>query len=235
MRGGEFFSHATAANLYDLPLPRQLQDRVELDVSGRTSRPRAVGVLGHRSLDSPLRHIHGLPVTEASRLFLELATILDADGLIIAGDALVRRKLPPTTFGELQAELERPGARNSRFARAALRMVRPGTDSPMETRLRLAIVRAGLKEPVIGQVVRSSAGDYLGRPDLAYPNERIAIEYEGGHHRTDARVFVDDITRRELMQDAGWLVIRVISRDVLGPQHRLIDRIRRALAERGGA
>jgi very-short-patch-repair endonuclease len=68
-------------------------------------------------------------------------------------------------------------------------------------------------------------------PDLAYPNERIAIEYEGEVHATDLQTFRDDIERRERFEDAGWRVIRVTA-DHLRKPAVLLARITRALAER---
>ena len=110
--------------------------------------------------------------------------------------------------------------------------VRSGTDSPMETRLRLLIVRAGLPEPVIGYTIRDANADFVGTPDLAYVEQRIAIEYEGAGHRDDPRIFAEDILRRELMQEAGWYVIRVISDHVYKSPKWLVGRITRILAQR---
>jgi hypothetical protein len=116
--------------------------------------------------------------------------------------------------------------------RTALRDARPGTDSPMETRLRLLLVRAGLPEPVIGHTIRDANGDFVGTPDLAYVDQRIAIEYEGAVHRDDPRVFAGDILRRELMQEAEWYVIRVISDHVFTSPEWLVGRIRRIHTQR---
>jgi len=102
----------------------------------------------------------------------------------------------------------------------------------METRLRLLLIVAGLPEPVIGNIVRNRDGDFVATPDLCYLRERIAIEYEGSIHQTDARVFAEDIERRELLEDAGWLVIRVIKGHIFDNPHWLAERVRRALRER---
>jgi very-short-patch-repair endonuclease len=97
--------------------------------------------------------------------------------------------------------------------------------------MRLALVRAGLPEPLIGHRVYDSAGRYIGRPDLAYVRERIAIEYEGDVHRTDSVVFQRDIERRERFEDAGWRVIRVTNADFRDPA-RFLARVSRVLRER---
>jgi hypothetical protein len=233
LRDDQFFSHVTAAILHGVPLPRELYLRRQLDVSGRVNRPRTRGVIGHRQATTPVVTIRGLPVTHPAWLLAELAAELSADDLVVAGDSLVRRKYPKTSIEELREVLQRTHGSGVRRARAALASIRSGTDSPMETRLRLLIVRAGLPEPVIGHVVYSKHGDYVGRPDLAYPDEKVAIEYEGDHHRTDPRVFADDIERREQMQEADWYVIRVVSSHVYRWPVWLADRIARVLADRG--
>ena len=232
LRPGQFFSHSTAAGLLEIPLPRSVETDSRLHVSDRSSRPRTKGIIGHRALETPVVTVRGLPLTQPEWLLPELARVLSFDDLIIAGDGLVRRKRPPTTLDQIQtiaAELEGRGVRQ---ARMALLQVRSGTDSPMETRLRLLVVRAGLPEPVIGHTIRDANGDFVGTPDLSYVEQRIAIEYEGAVHRDDPRVFAEDILRRELMQEADWYVIRVISDHVFKSPQWLVARIARILAQR---
>ena len=69
-------------------------------------------------------------------------------------------------------------------------------------------------------------------PDLAYPRERIAFEYEGDVHRTDRATWMRDLTRRERMEAAGWRVIRVTAADVFAHPDALVARVRRILASR---
>ena len=235
LRSGQFFSHLTAANLLAIPLPRDVEADVRLHVSDRLSRPRTKGVIGHRALNTPATSVRGLPATNPEWLLLELAGVLSLDDLIIAGDALVRRKRPPTTLDRIGPIATASDARDIRQVRTALEQVRSGTDSPMETRLRLLITRAGLPEPVIGHTIRDLNGDFIGTPDLAYVEQRIAIEYEGAVHRDDPRVFAEDILRRELMQEAEWYVIRVISDHVFKSPQWLVTRIGRILAQRTGS
>jgi hypothetical protein len=60
----------------------------------------------------------------------------------------------------------------------------------------------------------------LARPDLSYLPEKIAIEYEGDHHRTDRQQWKRDKSRRRLLEDHGWLVIEVIDDDVAAEWRR---------------
>jgi very-short-patch-repair endonuclease len=74
-------------------------------------------------------------------------------------------------------------------------------------------------------------GRLIGRVDLAYPHSKIAIEYEGDHHRERTH-FRRDIARYNALRQAGWLVLRFTADDVLHHPQRLIDQVTNALDER---
>ena len=59
-------------------------------------------------------------------------------------------------------------------------------------------------------------GVWLARVDLAWPSERVAVEYDGAVHGEE-RVRRTDAVRRNLLQDAGWLVIVLTARDLSRP------------------
>ena len=228
------FSHATAARIYGIPLPKRLEARAGLDVAVPPGypQPRGRGIRGHRVACLTVRMIHGLHVLPIELVWLQLASLLTLDELVVAGDHLVRRKRPCSTISRLTfAVTQGQGHRGCRLARLALADIRPGTDSPAESRVRLVVVRAGLPEPSIGHTVTDADGYWVGTPDLAFVEQRIAIEYEGDGHRTDARTFQDDIDRRERLQRAGWRVLRVTSRHLEDPV-LLASRVRDLLIER---
>lgn len=236
MASDEYFSHTTAALLYGIPLPKAAEGAGVIHVSAQfpAHPPQVRGIVGHR-LSVPIapRTRKGLRMVSPARTWTQLAAVLGHDDLVIAGDYLVKRKAPLCTLEVLAAAVSSMGpARGALAARAALRDVRCGTDSPMETVTRLLIVRAGLPEPVIGFTVTDRNGDPVGTPDLAYVAERIAIEYQGSVHRTDERVFADDIERRILFEGAGWQVILVIKDHVFRNPHWILQRIREALRDR---
>jgi hypothetical protein len=123
--------------------------------------------------------------------------------------------------------------------RAALPQLRAGPLSRRESFLRLRIVRPGLPEPLLDFVVADSRlAGCEPMVDLAYPDYRVAIEYEGDHHRTPAQ-FRRDIRRYERLQDIDWIVVRVNGDDVpdTDPDGRATrettDRIAMRLRQRG--
>ena len=112
------------------------------------------------------------------------------------------------------------GSRGVRKARAAVELIRVGADSPPETRLRLALVRAGLPEPVLNHVVWGEdswggPGSPVLWPDAAYPQWRIALQYEGAHHNGEDQ-YLRDIRRADTAARSGWLEVRVSRLDLAG-------------------
>lgn len=222
---GAAVSHHTALSLWTDHV-RAHDNDVHVTVQRDPHRvlPRVAGLRVHevQHLDQVLRE--GLPLTSPERTFLDLAPYCDLTGLVTAGDSLVRRTStqPEHLIDLTTAAL---GIRHVRRARQAALLVRSGVDSPMETRLRLLLVLAGLPEPVVGYVVSDSAGGWLAKPDLAYPDIKHAIEYDGKHHLVDARQWRQDIRRRENLEREGWLVRVITAHDLLQAPQTVVARI----------
>jgi very-short-patch-repair endonuclease len=162
-----------------------------------------------------------------------LAQTLTVDDLIIAADGLVCRKNPAATIGQLHEAVEGwRGSRGYRNLQAAMGNVRERTDSARETMLRLLIIRSGLPEPMINAPIRSRTGRVVAHADLAYPEFRIVIEYDGDQHRTDHAQYYIDVDRLERMTRESWRVIRVNHRHMAQPRS-LECLIRQALVDAG--
>lgn len=244
----QVFSHMTAALILGVPLPRRLERSSTLHVSVRSGAdaPLARGVLGHVIRPERLVEVEhdGLRVTGPATTWCQLAGDLGLDDLVAAGDFLVtgteptRGEVPLSTLAELSVSLDRHrGARGIRTARAAITEVRYGAVSRRETFLRLAMVRNGLPQPELNFFVLNESGDFVAIVDAAYPEFRVAVEYESDLHREPDR-FRADIRRRERLEDEGWTVVRVTADDLGGSSddpaaHDTVDRIRRRMAARG--
>ena len=98
----------------------------------------------------------------------------------------------------------------------------------MESVLRWLIHEAGLPAPVLQHVVQDGNGRFVGQVDLAWPDQRVLVEFDGNAPR-ERRVFVDDLRRQNSLVLAGWTVLRFTSADVLGRPEQVIAAIRAAL------
>ncbi|WP_448810598.1 endonuclease domain-containing protein [Agromyces bauzanensis] len=248
MTAGQFFSHSTAARLNDVPLPAAVEAdrRLHVSVLGRAPIPRIRGVIGHR-LDAERTRVisaGGVQVTDAATTWCQLASTLSLDDLVAAGDHMLTGGaatggVATATIATLTAaaELHRrsPGALRMR---KALPLLRVGPLSRRESLLRLRMLRHGLPEPQLNHPVPECRHDgRVPHVDFAYPDYRVAIEYEGDYHRTPEQ-FRRHISRHERLQDAGWIVIRAAADDVpddpAAPRAvELVERIELRLRSRG--
>lgn len=232
LRRDQVFSHMTAAAILGIPLPRRLErdPRVHVTTIGTDQALRVRGTIGHRARRDRIRIVFSgtAALTHPADTFIALAPLLSLDELIIAGEALVGW-LGWCDRAELVAAVRRfRGARGIRRARAALAEIQPGSRSPGETRLRLVLVRRGLPEPARNHDV-VSGGRWIACVDLAYPDARVAIEYESDLHRTDERTFRKDLTRGELLKDSGWWLVRATADDVGIAVDTFVTRVRHLL------
>jgi very-short-patch-repair endonuclease len=90
---------------------------------------------------------------------------------------------------------------------------------------------AKLPAPVLQYEARDPMGTFLGRADLAWPERKLVVEFDGDVHR-QRDVFVKDTRRQNRLIAAGWTVLRFTSADVLGRPDEVVAEIRRALLGR---
>jgi hypothetical protein len=130
-------------------------------------------------------------------------------------DALGRATHCKMAEVELLAERYQ-GRRGIRRARTTLGLVDPGAESPRETWLRLLLIRAGFTAPQTQIPVYDNYGQLVAVLDMGWEGIKLAVEYDGDHHRTDRRQFNKDIRRAEAVAELGWIDIRVTAEDTPG-------------------
>lgn len=226
MERDQVFSHTTALALHGAPLP-ELDPALHVSVAFPRTPPRRDGIRGHSLTSSPVVMLSGLPAAPAVVAWAQSAMILDRIDLVAVGDHLA------AAFSGVEALAStadswanRPGHRKLLWAVARVRL---GVRSRPESHLRLLLMRARLPEPVVAHPVVVEGGVVL-HPDLAYPDVRLAIEYEGEGHR-DPRRWEHDIERRELLADARWRTIRVTKTQLYGAPASVVARVRRRLTQ----
>ena len=245
LKPGECFSHLTAARLWGIPLPIPFTHVEPLHVSCFAPQrpPRTRGVVGHQLARSAhsVAHRFGAPVADAATTWVQLAGLLPPAELVVAGDHLVLDPYlldpsdprPFTSSATLAEQLHNYRGRGKRVAVEALARVRAGAESRPETLLRLLLIDAGLPEPLLNQNVHDSAGRFLGRVDMIYPEWRVIVEYDGDQHRTNKRQYERDQTRLDALGRAGWTVIRVRNEGLFMRPVATTAGVRTALLEAG--
>jgi hypothetical protein len=96
--------------------------------------------------------------------------------------------------------------------RKAFELVDRRSASPPESWVRVALALAGLPVPVLQHDVFHD-GTWLGTVDMAWPEARLVVEYEGEYHFDDLQITKDDGRYARLVA-AGWRVIRLAAHDI---------------------
>ncbi|OBG64936.1 hypothetical protein [Mycobacterium sp. E3339] len=177
--------------------------------------PRGIRTWSDRVAEDEIQVVSGIPATTPARTALDLACRYPVGAAVAAIDALARVAELKVCDVETLADRYR-GRRRIRRARVALSLVDPGAESPRETWLRLLVIKAGYPRPQTQIPVFGEYGELIAVLDLGWEDAKIALEYEGDHHRTDRRQFNRDIARYEALSDLGWIVIRVTADDTQG-------------------
>jgi very-short-patch-repair endonuclease len=172
--------------------------------------------------------IAGMRVTTPARTALDLARRYPVGKAVAAIDSLTRATHLKLADVDLLAE-RYSGSRGIRRARHALKLSDPGAESPRETWLRLLLVRVGFPRPRTQIPVYDLYGQIVAVVDMGWEDIKLAVEYEGDHHRTDRRQFNKDIRRAEALAELGWAAVRVTAEDT---EAGVIGRVEAAWARR---
>jgi hypothetical protein len=193
----------------------------------RVRTPAGLVVYRDRLAEDERRTYRGVGLTTPVRTAYDLARRCSLAEAVVAVDALAGR------FGFAPAEILGL-ARRHRGARRTLRLpevvalAEPLAASAMESRLRLVLVLGGLPRPAVQYRVPDRRAYVVATVDLAYPEQLIAIEYEGADHFAGHRV-ARDVHRYTRLVDLGWRVYRYTADDVYQRPARIVAEVTRAL------
>jgi len=160
---------------------------IEIVVSPGSGVRSRSGLIVRRSRLGEVVSVRGLRATSVQRTFHDLRRQLPPVEFLVLADAALRLHLG--LFDHLAAPAE----------------------SPMETRLRWLLLQAGLPRPQVQTALHDSAGRFVGRADLYYPEARLVIEYDGVNHRER---LVEDNRRQNLLMNAGFRLLRFTAADL---------------------
>ncbi|MDR3663289.1 MAG: hypothetical protein P4L86_23380 [Mycobacterium sp.] len=217
----------TAAKLHGA---RYVEDCLPVELVWSSRRPPA-GIITHKVelADADVVVRGGLPFTGVERTAFDIGRRGTLDEAIARLDALGNATgFSADAVLELASEHCRP--RGMRQLGAALDLYDPGAESPPETWLRLLLIRAGYPRPTTQIPVRSIDGHRQYFLDMGWEQYKLAVEYDGDHHRTDPGQFAHDILRSEDLDELHWTRIRVVKRH---GERDVLRRVARAWAAIG--
>ncbi|NUT35344.1 MAG: DUF559 domain-containing protein [Hamadaea sp.] len=172
----------------------------------------------------------GLAVSTPERTAFDIARLLPRTEAAVHLDTMLKKR--KVRLDRLTSYVaDHPGWPGRPRADEVLTLVEPLAESPMETLLRLLIVDAGLPRPVAQYAVMRGKR-FVARLDYAYPDYRIALEYDGDHHR-DRVTHRFDMERQNELHVMGWTVLRFNADDVLRRPAQTAALIRAVLRRAG--
>lgn len=232
-------SHITGAVFWDLPLwdiDLSTVDGTRRD--GRAGRSEA-GVRQHRGklLPEDIVVRHGVEVVSATRLALELPTVVGLEqSMSLVGSLLHRNETDEQLLAARYGNgMDRwPHSLNTDLM---LRLADGRPESVSEHRCLFLCWRQGLPKPIPQYEIRDPEGNVVAVVDFAWPELGVFAEFDGkvkytrllkeGESITD--VVLREKRREELICElTGWRCIRIIWADLYRPEHTAL-RLRRLL------
>ncbi len=181
------------------------------------------GLVVHRRDGVPLTNRNGRPLTPPAWTAVDVARSLRRPRALATLDAALRSR----TCGRddlLAAAAQQSGRRHIVMVRDLIALARPGAESPMESEARLVIVEGGLPEPVLQYEIVDRDG-IRWRVDFAWPEVKVAVEYDGFDWHSSPEHLRRDRQKRAAVQELGWCVISIVSDDVRRRQVAMVRRI----------
>lgn len=227
---GCVFSGLTATWLHGLET--ELCDPIDVTIESTAGISRRTGIRIRRSaLDRrDVTSKAGFRTTTVERTLADLSIDSDLTEVVVLADAATHRGL--TTIRNLTAYADRSGGRVGIAAfRRMIDLTEPKTESQMESRLRMLLVDAGLPRPHSQVPLYDRHGDFIGRPDLYYPGQKLGIEYDGGIHK---QTLVEDNRRQNRLLGEGIHLLRFTASDVFKDPEKVADQVRIMLERLAG-
>ncbi|WP_238567046.1 hypothetical protein [Bifidobacterium reuteri] len=218
------FGMTTALILHEVPLPEDCDlDGSRLHTVFKTKEKRlranSATLCPHVWKFVPQAHIvkfnARVYALDMFHVWAQMAIHVSLRSLIVLGDSIInvmsRRRQCDTR--QVYCELVRFVQSVTGFAGRpscirALSLIMPGSSSPKESEQRIALLAHGIPRPKLNYVVRNImfASGAAMTLDLAWPEYKVAVEYDGDQHRTDKMQWRRDREKRGKLVGRGWLI-----------------------------
>lgn len=210
----------TAATLYGFDTENTIAVHV-LDPGVRL-RP-TVGLMVHQRTGAPLQRIAGRLATTPAWTAVEVARQLRRPRALATLDAALGSMRCSRTQIET-ALVQQRGRRGIVAVRELLPFADGRAESAMESEARLVMIDHGLPLPELQYPIHGCDGE-LWRVDFAWPEARLAAEYESIDWHAGRNDMLRDKTRWGKIQELGWTIIPIVIHDVRREPNRLAKRI----------
>jgi very-short-patch-repair endonuclease len=217
----------SAAAVLGLPLAKPGDDVVVV-LPHTATAPNRTGVRLRRLRDPglPGRPLDGVRLADPRRIAFDAAVGLPVAEATASLDALVRHGI--IDADDLRQWLATCHDNNVVAVRRAAQLIDARAESQPESVTRVHLREAGFDVVPQYRVVVGSR--VIARVDLALPELKIAIEYDGRWHEADVQRALDN-DRLSALRAAGWTVI-VVTAELLRQPRRLVAAVATAVAER---
>jgi very-short-patch-repair endonuclease len=180
-----------------------------------------------------IQMVDGIPTASVEQTLLGLAAVVRPSTVEMALDrALHLGMTSPRRLEEFVEHKGKPGRNGIGVLRDLLRMHDPLaglSESAMETKLKQLLRRQHLPQPAFQYEIWHN-GRFIARVDAAYPEHRIAIEFDSYEHHTGKLAIVRDNDRRNVLRRIEWEVITFTAADVWRDGGEALATLRVALA-----
>jgi very-short-patch-repair endonuclease len=223
---GAAFSGRTAAWLHGLDVAPC--DPIEVTIPEPVGTRRRAGAAVSRTAlgAEEIVRRRNLPTTSALRTVVDIGGRKALTEAVVFADMFLHAGL--VSLDKMRTHVaEHPRAKGIARLRRVVDLADPKAESAMESRLRMLLVLAGLPRPAVQVPIHDEQNHFLGRPDLLYPHQRLAIEYDGGNHRDR---MVDDNRRQNGLVGAHFRLLRFTAADVYGTPDLVVMQVRHGLA-----
>ncbi|MBT1176660.1 hypothetical protein [Bifidobacterium callimiconis] len=234
------FSHITALRYQGIEVPESCTlrtDRLHISFDSRGARRRFKGVSEHYwsgSFEVTIDGGGGFYVTNPAMTWSQLSAYVSVESLaVIAGSLACRdpkRKL--TTLDDLERYVEENrGFAGRRRCLDIMPYLMENSDSPPESVLVVLVMRGGLGRPEANFRIDLPSGGFRFA-DIAYPELKLAIEYQGAYHASPAQMR-EDARRWNQLRVLGWEIVFVTADDLrTDASRRAIVKVIRTMMER---
>ena len=185
------------------------------------------GLVVHQRKGAPLQCVSSRRATSPAWTAIEVARQLRPPRALATLDAALHSRWCTPADLAAAAEAQR-GRRGIVGVRNLLPIADGLAESAMESEARLVMLQHGLPRPELQHLIHGRDGE-CWRVDFAWPEARVAAEYESVQWHAGREAMTNDKMRFAGVQDLGWIVIPIVVADVRRTPGRMCDRIRRHL------